>query len=62
MRTPNSDLFAASASSLSDILAVGQSTIHFDGTKTSANDIWAVGDFVNFTIHPQNVCQVELRF
>jgi hypothetical protein len=29
---PNSELFAASASSPNDIWAVGQSTIHFDGT------------------------------
>jgi hypothetical protein len=33
---PNSDLFAASASSPNDIWAVGQSTIHFDGTKWTA--------------------------
>jgi len=32
----NSDLFAASASSPNDIWAVGQSTIHFDGTKWTA--------------------------
>jgi hypothetical protein len=32
----NSDLFAASASSPNDICAVGQSTIHFDGTKWTA--------------------------
>ena len=32
----NSDLFAASASSSNDIWAVGQSTIHFDGTKWTA--------------------------
>jgi len=32
----NSDLFAASASSPNDIWAVGQSTIHFDGTKWAA--------------------------
>jgi hypothetical protein len=32
----NSDLFAASASSPSDIWAVGQSTIHFDGTNWTA--------------------------
>jgi hypothetical protein len=32
----NSDLFAASASSPNDIWAVGQSTIHFDGTKWKA--------------------------
>src|ERR1700733_9265079 len=33
---PNSDLFAASASSPNDIWAVGQSTIHFDGTTWTA--------------------------
>ena len=33
---PNSELFAASASSPSDIWAVGQSTIHFDGTTWTA--------------------------
>ncbi len=33
---PNSDLFAASASSPNDIWAVGQSTIHFNGTKWTA--------------------------
>jgi hypothetical protein len=32
----NSELFAASASSPSDVWAVGQSTIHFDGTKWTA--------------------------
>jgi hypothetical protein len=32
----NSELFAASASSPSDIWAVGQSAIHFDGTKWTA--------------------------
>jgi hypothetical protein len=32
----NSELFAASASSPNDIWAVGQSTIHFDGTKWTA--------------------------
>src|SRR5580693_7027956 len=32
----NNDLFAASASSPNDIWAVGQSTIHFDGTKWTA--------------------------
>jgi hypothetical protein len=32
----NSNLFAASASSPNDIWAVGQSTIHFDGTKWTA--------------------------
>ena len=32
----NSDLFAASASSPKDIWAVGQSTIHFNGTKWTA--------------------------
>src|ERR1700693_4443116 len=32
----NSDLFAASASSPNDIWAVGNSTIHFDGTKWTA--------------------------
>ena len=33
---PNSELLAASASSPNDIWAVGQSTIHFDGTKWTA--------------------------
>jgi hypothetical protein len=33
---PNSELFAASASSPNDIWAVGQSTIHFDGTTWTA--------------------------
>ena len=33
---PNSELFAASASSPNDIWAVGQSTIHFDGTAWTA--------------------------
>src|SRR6202051_2486893 len=33
---PHSDLFAASASSPNDIWAVGQSTIHFDGTTWTA--------------------------
>jgi hypothetical protein len=33
---PNSELFAASASSANDIWAVGQSTIHFDGTTWTA--------------------------
>ena len=33
---PNSELFAASASSPNDIWAVGQSTIHFDGTMWTA--------------------------
>jgi len=33
---PNSELFAASASSPNDIWAVGQSTIHFDGAKWTA--------------------------
>jgi hypothetical protein len=33
---PNSELLAASASSPSDIWAVGQSTIHFDGTMWTA--------------------------
>jgi len=33
---PNSELFAASASSPNDIWAVGQSTIHFDGTTWRA--------------------------
>jgi hypothetical protein len=33
---PNSELFAASASSPNDIWAVGQSTIHFDGTSWTA--------------------------
>ena len=33
---PNSELFAASASSPNDIWAVGQSTIHFDGTIWTA--------------------------
>jgi hypothetical protein len=33
---PNSELFAASASSPNDIWAVGQSTIHFDGTRWTA--------------------------
>jgi len=33
---PNSELFAASASSPSDIWAVGQSTIHFDGATWTA--------------------------
>jgi hypothetical protein len=33
---PNSELFAASASSPHDIWAVGQSTIHFDGTTWTA--------------------------
>ena len=33
---PNSELFAASASSPTDIWAVGQSTIHFDGTTWTA--------------------------
>ncbi|MFZ0506345.1 MAG: hypothetical protein WAM44_21645, partial [Chthoniobacterales bacterium] len=32
----NNDLFAASASSPKDIWAVGESTIHFDGTKWTA--------------------------
>ncbi len=32
----NSELFAASASSPNDIWAVGQSTIHFDGTTWTA--------------------------
>lgn len=32
----NSSLFAASASSANDIWAVGNSTIHFDGTKWTA--------------------------
>jgi hypothetical protein len=32
----NSNLFAVSASSPNDIWAVGQSTIHFDGTKWTA--------------------------
>jgi hypothetical protein len=32
----NSELFAASASSPNDIWAVGQSTIHFDGTAWTA--------------------------
>src|SRR5271156_989946 len=32
----NSELFAASASSPNDIWAVGQSTIHFDGTRWTA--------------------------
>jgi len=32
----NSELFAASASSPTDIWAVGQSTIHFDGTTWTA--------------------------
>ena len=32
----NSELFAASASSSNDIWAVGQSTIHFDGTTWTA--------------------------
>jgi len=35
-RNPNSELFAASASSPNDIWAVGQSTIHFDGTTWTA--------------------------
>src|ERR1700746_3861382 len=34
--TPNSEVFAASASSPNDIWAVGQSTIHFDGTMWTA--------------------------
>jgi len=33
---PNNDLFAISASSPSDIWAVGQTTIHFDGTQWTA--------------------------
>jgi hypothetical protein len=33
---PNSELFAASASSANDIWAVGQSTIHFDGSTWTA--------------------------
>jgi hypothetical protein len=33
---PNSELFAASASSPNDIWAVGQSTIHFDGITWTA--------------------------
>jgi hypothetical protein len=33
---PNSELFAASASSPNDIWAVGQSAIHFDGTTWMA--------------------------
>ena len=33
---PNSELFAASASSPDDIWAVGQSTMHFDGTRWTA--------------------------
>ena len=33
---PNSELFAASASSPNDIWAVGQSTVHFDGTTWTA--------------------------
>jgi hypothetical protein len=33
---PNSELFAASASSPNDIWAVGQSTIHFDGATWTA--------------------------
>jgi len=33
---PNNELFAASASSPNDIWAVGQSTIHFDGTTWTA--------------------------
>src|SRR6201987_5528602 len=33
---PNSELLAASASSPNDIWAVGQSTIHFDGTMWTA--------------------------
>jgi len=36
MRTLNNALFAASASSANDIWAVGDSTIHFDGTKWTA--------------------------
>jgi hypothetical protein len=35
-QNPNSELFAASSSSPNDIWAVGQSTIHFDGTTWTA--------------------------
>src|ERR1700733_16194399 len=35
-QNPNSELFAASSSSPNNIWAVGQSTIHFDGTTWTA--------------------------